>query len=64
MRPVTVSCKDHESGGPVLIQQWDGKQWKIISDWIEPMTDVIRPMIEESAAKYAKENKIDVRTCE
>ncbi len=63
MRPIKVSCADHETGGAVLIQQWDGKQWKIISDWIDPMTDVIRPMIEESAAKYAKENKIKVRDC-
>ena len=63
MRPVKVSCKDHETGGSVLIQQWDGKQWKIVSDWIAPMTDILRPMIEASAAKYAKENKIKVRDC-
>ncbi len=63
MRPVKVSCADHETGGSVLIQQWDGKEWKIVHDWISPMTDVLRPMIEASAAKYAKENKIPVRDC-
>jgi branched-chain amino acid transport system substrate-binding protein len=61
MRPIKVSCADHEGNGPVLIQQWDGKTWKIVSDWIEPMRDVVRPMMEESAAKYAAENKIEPR---
>lgn len=63
LRPLKISCEDHESGGPVLIQQWDGKKWNLASDWIEPMTDVVRPMVEASAAAYAKENKITPRTC-
>ncbi len=61
-RPVKVSCADHETGGPVLFQQWDGKQWKAISDWIPVMRDVVRPMIEKAAAAYAKENNITPRT--
>lgn len=61
MHPVKLSCADHEGNGPILIQQWDGKAWKIVSDWIEPMRDVVRPMIESSAAKFAAENKVDVR---
>ena len=61
MRPVKNSCADHEGNGPILIQQWDGKQWKIVSDWIEPMRDVVRPMIEASAQKFATENKIEAR---
>jgi len=63
LRPLKISCADHESGGPVIIQQWDGKRWNLASDWIEPMTDVIRPMVEKAAAAYAKENKITPRTC-
>jgi branched-chain amino acid transport system substrate-binding protein len=62
-RPVKVSCSDHESGGPILIQQWDGNQWKIVSDWVPTMRDVVRPMIEKAAAAYAKENNITPRTC-
>ena len=34
MQPLKVSCADHEGGGAVKFQQWDGKQWKVISDWI------------------------------
>ncbi len=63
LRPLKVSCADHETGGPVMIQQWDGKQWKFVSDWIEPMKDVVRPMIEKAAADFAKENKITPRSC-
>ena len=62
-KPVEVSCEDHETMGPVLIQQWDGKQWKIVSDWIKPMRDVVRPMVEKAAAEYAKENNITPRDC-
>jgi branched-chain amino acid transport system substrate-binding protein len=61
--PLKVSCADHETGGPVMIQQWDGKQWKYASDWIEPMTDVVRPLIEKAAMEYAKENNITPRKC-
>jgi branched-chain amino acid transport system substrate-binding protein len=62
-KPIKVTCNDHEGNGPVLIQQWDGKQWKIVSDWIVPMRDVVRPMMEASAKKYAEENKITPRQC-
>ena len=63
MKPIKITCNDHEGNGPVLIQQWDGKEWKIVSDWIEPMRDVVRPMMEESAKKFADENKITPRQC-
>jgi branched-chain amino acid transport system substrate-binding protein len=62
-RQLKVSCEDHESGGSVLIQQWDGDEWKVISDWIEPMRGIVRPMIEKAAAAYAKENNITLRDC-
>ena len=41
--PLKGSCKDHEGGGAIFIQQWDGSDWKRISDLIPPMTDVVRP---------------------
>jgi branched-chain amino acid transport system substrate-binding protein len=34
--PISLSCHDHEGGGGVKFQQWDGKQWRVISDWITP----------------------------
>ena len=61
--PMQVTCADHEGTHPVRIQQWDGEQWTFVSDWIEPMKDVLRPMIEESAAAYAAEKGIELRDC-
>ncbi len=64
MLPIKASCADHEGGGSVRIQKWTGQQWEFVSDWIKPMTDVVRPMIEASAAKYAKEKGITPRKCD
>ncbi len=62
-RPIKVTCEDHEGSGPVLIQQWDGEKWSLVSDWIDPIREVVRPMIEEAAAAYAAENNITPRDC-
>jgi branched-chain amino acid transport system substrate-binding protein len=62
-KPIKVTCEDHETSGPVIFQQWDGTKWSIISDWIPPMRDLVRPMIEAAAAKFAKENNIAMRDC-
>jgi branched-chain amino acid transport system substrate-binding protein len=64
MPPIEVSCLDHEGDHPIRIQQWDGEKWSFVSDWIEPMKDVVRPMIEAAAAEYAKEQGITPRSCE
>jgi branched-chain amino acid transport system substrate-binding protein len=61
--PIQVSCADHEGNHAVRIQQWDGGKWSFVSDWITPMKDVVRPMIEDSAANYAAENGITPREC-
>lgn len=60
--PIKISCFDHEGGGSVLFQQWDGKKWNQISDWIPPYKQMVRGMIEASAAKYAKEKGITPRS--
>jgi branched-chain amino acid transport system substrate-binding protein len=63
MQPLKVSCVDHEGGGAVKFQQWDGSKWVVITDWITPDKDIVRPMIEQSAAAYAKEKNITPRDC-
>jgi branched-chain amino acid transport system substrate-binding protein len=63
MQPLKVSCADHEGGGAVKFQQWDGKQWKVITDWVQPDKQLVRGMIETSAAAYAKEKNITPRDC-
>ncbi len=61
--PIKTSCADHEGGGDVKFQQWDGKEWNVISDWITPDYALTRPMVEESAKKYADEKDISPRDC-
>jgi branched-chain amino acid transport system substrate-binding protein len=62
-QPIDLSCADHEGFGPVRVQQWDGNSWKFVSQWLEPMKDVVRPMIEASAKEYAAQNNIQPRDC-
>jgi len=61
--PIKVTCEDHEGNGPVLIQQWDGKKWDIVSDWIVPMRDIVRPKIEAAAVEEGKKLGYTMRDC-
>jgi len=61
--PLTLSCRDHEGGGGVKFQQWDGKQWSVLTDWIATDQALVRPLVEASAAKYAQEKGITPRDC-
>ena len=36
LQPLRLSARDHEGGGAVKVQQWDGKKWNQVSDWIRP----------------------------
>jgi branched-chain amino acid transport system substrate-binding protein len=63
MPNLKVSCENHEGSGKVKFQQWDGTQWKVTTDWIDSDQALVRPMIEESAAAYAKEKGITPRDC-
>jgi len=62
-RPLRVTCENHEGNGVAAVQQWDGKQWKIVSDWIEPMRDVVRPKLEAAAVEEGKKLGYTMRDC-
>lgn len=53
--PIKASCKDHEGGGGVFVQQWNGSAWDKITDPITPMIDVVRPLLEEAANTYVSD---------
>src|SRR5262249_13606809 len=61
--PFTLSCRDHEGGGGVKFQQWDGTQWTVLTDWIATDQALVRPLVEAAAAKYAQEKGITPRDC-
>ncbi len=63
MRPVKISCGDHEGARDGRVQQWDGKKWNIISDWYTARQDVTEPLVKDISAKYAAEKKITPRDC-
>lgn len=63
MPEIKVTCADHEGDGAIRFQQWDGTKWVMISDWIKSDQSMVRPLIEASAAQYAREKGITPRAC-
>jgi branched-chain amino acid transport system substrate-binding protein len=58
LRPLRVTCENHEGNGQAAVQQWDGKQWKLVSDWMEPMRDVVRPKLEAAAVQEVQSKNL------
>jgi branched-chain amino acid transport system substrate-binding protein len=63
LRPLRVTCENHEGNGLALVQQWDGKHWNVVSDWIEPIREVVRPKLEAAAVEEAKKLGYTMRDC-
>jgi branched-chain amino acid transport system substrate-binding protein len=63
VRPIKVTCADHEGSRSARIHQWDGKKWQFVSDWIEADERYLRPKVEAAAAAYAKEKNITPASC-
>jgi branched-chain amino acid transport system substrate-binding protein len=63
IKPIKFSCADHQGADQARVQQWDGKAWKIISDYYTADESLLAPMVKEAAAAYATEKKITPRDC-
>ncbi|HEY0285875.1 MAG TPA: ABC transporter substrate-binding protein [Pseudomonas sp.] len=63
LQQIHITCADHEGGGSVRVQQWDGEKWSVVSDWVNADRPLLRPLIEAGAASYAKEKGITPRDC-
>lgn len=62
---VKGSCSDHEGGGAVFIQQWNGSDWERTTDLIPPMADIVRPKLEEAAEAYVSDKpEWQTQTCD
>jgi len=62
--PFAISCANHEGAGKFAMMQWDGKKFNQVTDWEAPLDPgYIRTLVEESAAKFAKENGITPKEC-
>jgi len=62
---IEISCENHEGPGKVALQRWDAKakKWNVVSDFYEPLRDVLDPLIKEDSEAYAAENNITPRDC-
>jgi branched-chain amino acid transport system substrate-binding protein len=57
--PLKTSCDDHEGSGATKVQQWNGTKWVALSKtWITGDKALVRKLLEESSAAYAKEKNI------
>jgi branched-chain amino acid transport system substrate-binding protein len=63
LKPIKISCSDHEGARDGRVQQWDGKEWKIISDWYTANQGITEPLVKDVSTKYATDKKIDARDC-
>ena len=61
--PISTSCVNHEGGSVARVHTWDGSKWVIGKDTYVADEQVIKPMIKQSAAKYAAEKKLAPRDC-
>ena len=60
VQTLQLTPEDHEGGGAVRVQQWDGTAWTPVSDWVEADRALLRPLIEAKADAYARAHGIPV----
>ena len=47
LKPIKFSCADHQGADEARVQQWDGKEWKMISDYYTADQSILEPMVKE-----------------
>ena len=59
----SVTCENHGGRGPAAIGQWDAsaKQWKLVTDFMDPDEEVVSALIMQDSAAFAAENTIEER---
>ncbi len=63
LEPIKLSCADHQGADKARLHQWDGKEWKIISDYYTADRSVVDPLVKDVSEKYAAEKNITPRDC-
>tara|TARA_R110002020_G_scaffold50818_2_gene143848 strand:+ start:2694 stop:4013 length:1320 start_codon:yes stop_codon:yes gene_type:complete len=54
--PLNVTCANHSGTTKMYISEWDGEKWVKASDWFEPMTDKVAPLLASAAEEYKSSN--------
>ena len=63
VQPLTASCTDHGGVHAASIHTWDGSHWSYTSGLYHADYKLLRPMVQESALRYAKEKGIQPVDC-
>ena len=63
VQPLAASCSDHGGSHAASIHTWDGSHWSYTSDLYHADYKLLRPMVQESALRYAKEKGIQPVDC-
>ncbi len=63
LQPLKLTCANHEGGGAVRFQRWNGKEWTPITGWIMSDQELVRPLVEKSAHEYAAKEGVRPRDC-
>lgn len=53
---VKIACNDHNGHNKVFVSQWDGTKYVKASDWMDPMKDIVRPLIEAESKGFVSKN--------
>ncbi|MGI9394921.1 MAG: ABC transporter substrate-binding protein [Boseongicola sp.] len=58
-----ITCENHGGRGPAAIAQWDAgsKEWKLVTDYMDPDDEVVSALIMADSTAYAAENNIEER---
>ena len=61
MRPVSTSCFDHMGSAWARMHTWDGAKFTWSSDWLQADEQILKPLVKQSAERYAAEKKLTRR---
>jgi branched-chain amino acid transport system substrate-binding protein len=62
MRPISTSCADHVGASWARVHTWNGQKWEFEPGWYQADDQVIKPLVKQTAAKYAADKKLTPRT--
>ncbi len=54
--PFKLTCANHNGNLATFVQQWDGAKWVKVSDWIQPLTANVQPLLDDAAKTYVEKN--------
>ncbi len=64
LAPFAFSCALHEGSGKFALMEWNGKKFDMVRPYTASLDPkFIRQLVEESAGKFAVENKITLKKC-